>query len=116
MDKDDTVAISLSQLDDRYIRGLEGPYTFTIEFRLEKETEKDGKVELMARSSTSICTSRSVNAELKLEAGSYSLYVKVRASKHTGQDDIRTAAKKYLKENTFKLIQIAKKYNFAHVS
>ena len=112
VDKDDTVAISLSQLDDRFIRGLEGPYRVTIEFRLEK----DGEGELLAKSSSSIYTSRSVNAELFLPAGSYSLYVKIRAFKNTGQDDVRTAAKKYLKENTVKLIQIAKKYNFAHVS
>jgi hypothetical protein len=111
MDKDDTVVISLSQLDDRYIRGLEGDYKFTLQFRLEK----DGEGEILARSSTSFCTSRSVNAEIDLTQGTYSLYIKIRSSKNPARNDIRIAAKKFLKEDTSKLIQIAKKYNFAHM-
>ena len=109
LDQDDRTVISLSQLDDRYIRGLEGPYWFTIEFRLEK----DGQGEILARSSSSYNTSRSVNAELDLEKGSYSLYLKIKAYKGLPREPVVKAAQKYLKENTTKFIQIAKKYNLA---
>ena len=109
LDKEDRTVISLSQLDDRYIRGLEGPYTFMLEFRLEK----DGEGEILARSSSSYSTSRSVNSELDLAAGTYSLYLKIKANNDLPREKVNDASKKFLKENTMKFIQIAKKYNLA---
>ena len=109
LDQDDRTVISLSQLDDRYIRGLEGQYYFTLEFRLEK----DGQGEILARSSSSYSTTRSVNSEIDLEKGNYSLYLKIKAYDGLPREPVKKAAQKFLKENTTKFIQIAKKYNLA---
>ena len=109
LDKEDRTVISLSQLDDRYIRGLEGPYEFSLEFRLEK----DGEGEILARSSSSYNTRRSVNSELDLEAGTYSLFLKIKADRTLPRQQVKEASKNYLKEDPTKFIQIAKKYNLA---
>jgi len=41
LEKPAPVMIVLSQLDDRYFRGLEGQYTFQFSFRVHKEGEED---------------------------------------------------------------------------
>ena len=111
LDKEDLVIISLSQLDGRYFRGLEGPYKFTLAFRLEKEGEKG----VYARSTPCFQTRRSVNTELTLPAGSYSVYLKIEAEPNFTRGPIRDALKFFLARNPRKLVQIGKKYNLAHM-
>jgi hypothetical protein len=57
----------LSQLDDRYYRGLEGQYRFVLNFRLHKKGQQD----YLVRSTAPYGQTRSVNVELELEAGEY---------------------------------------------
>ena len=111
LDKEDLVIISLSQLDGRYFRGLEGPYKFTLAFRLEKEGEKG----VYARSTPCFQTRRSVNTELTLPAGSYSVYLKIEAEPNFTRGPIRDALRFFLARNPRKLVQIGKKYNLAHM-
>ena len=113
MDQKDRTVISLSQLDDRYIRGLEGPYMYSIEFRLEMDDTAEGEDKVLARSSSSYNTRRSVNAELDLEKGDYSLYLKIKADKWSAREPVKRAAGDFLKDKTMKFVQIAKKYNLA---
>ncbi|OKL61226.1 hypothetical protein UA08_03481 [Talaromyces atroroseus] len=76
------VVIILSQLDTRYFRGLEGEYDFTLQFRLEKEGEDD----YIVRSSTNYMMSRAVNTDITLDAGKYSVLVKVTAYRRKNAD------------------------------
>jgi len=61
------VVLVLSQLDDRYYRGLEGQYRFVLNFRLHKKGQQD----YLVRSTAPYGQTRSVNVELELEAGKY---------------------------------------------
>ena len=107
--------MSLSQLDDRYIRGLVGQYDFSLEFRLEKDgNENAGRV--MAESTRGINTERSVNAEIFLEAGKYNVLLKIKADYDDRRMAVRDTVKHYVStQKKDKLIQLAKKYNSAHM-
>lgn len=113
MDRADQVVLSLSQLDDRYIRGLVGRYYFDLEFRLEKD-EPGSSGTVIARSTRGIYTERSVNTEIYLEVGTYNVFLKVTAD-FIGGHSVKDIVKSYVEENKVKLVQIAKKYNFAHM-
>ena len=67
----------LQQLDDRFFRGLEGQYDFHLQFRLHKEDED----EYIVRSNPAYYMKRSVSTELELEAGQYTVLVKITAKR-----------------------------------
>ena len=66
-----TALIVLSQLDSRYFRDIAGRSSWTMDFALVKEGEK----EPLAESLHSDFYLRSVNLEVELEAGNYIVYV-----------------------------------------
>ncbi|KAK3985038.1 putative calpain-1 catalytic subunit [Cladorrhinum sp. PSN332] len=110
LEKSGPVVLVLSQLDDRYFRGFEGAYTFGIGFRLHKAGEK----EYLVRTQTTYRMTRSCNVELNLEAGEYTVLVKIDATRWSDKmapaDVIRYNAK-YRRE---KLLRIAMAYDLAH--
>lgn len=110
LDKDDRVLIALSQLDDRYFRGLEGQYWFTLQFRLQKDDDPD----FVVRSNTNYTMNRSVNTELNLEAGSYTVYVKITANRDKDLLAVEDVISRASEEDREKLIQIGMKYDLAH--
>ena len=63
--------IVLSQLDSRYFRDIAGRSSWTMDFALVREGEK----EPLAESLHSDFYLRSVNLEIELEAGNYIVYV-----------------------------------------
>lgn len=65
--------IVLSQLDTRYYRDVAGRATWTMDFTLVKEGEK----EPLAESAHSEFFLRSVHLEIELEAGTYTVYVRL---------------------------------------
>lgn len=65
--------IVLSQLDTRYFRDIAGRSTWTMDFALVKEGEK----EPLAESLHSDFYLRSANLEIELEAGNYIVYVRL---------------------------------------
>ncbi|KAG7116641.1 Calpain-8 like protein [Verticillium longisporum] len=73
------VVIVLSQLDDRYFRGLEGQYRFDLGFRLHRAGDGEAYV---VRSEPAYRMRRSVNVELDLEAGDYEVHVRVEATRN----------------------------------
>ncbi|KAK3678569.1 hypothetical protein LTR78_001867 [Recurvomyces mirabilis] len=87
------VVIVLSQLDDRYFRGLEGTYNFTLHFRVHKEGEAD----YLVRSPSSYNMRRSISTEVFLEPGSYTIMIKIVAThnqyKISTEDVVRLATK-----------------------
>lgn len=64
--------IVLSQLDDRYFRGLQGRFLWSFDFLLFKK----GDTEAEGTSSQGRTHMRSVNLEMDLEAGEYVLHVR----------------------------------------
>ena len=104
------VVLVLSQLDDRYFRGLEGQYRFELSFRVHVTGEDD----YLVRSQTAYRMNRSVNVELELDAGEYTVVVKVDAQR---SDDIMTVEeviRANAKTRREKLIRIGLAYDLAH--
>ena len=104
------VVIVLSQLDDRYYRGLQGQYEFQLHFRLNRDGEQD----YIVRSHGNYSMSRSVSTDLELDPGTYSVLMKITATRwqddNTPEDIIRANVK--VRQN--KLIQTGLAYDLAH--
>ncbi|KAG5300071.1 calpain-9 [Histoplasma capsulatum G186AR] len=107
--KEGPVVIVLSQLDERYFKGLEGQYKFHLQFRLEKEGEED----YVIRNQNNIYMTRSVSTDITLEPGTYTVFVRVKATQFSDpppEDVIREKASKQRE----KLVQIGHSYDLAH--
>ncbi|RPA96764.1 cysteine proteinase [Choiromyces venosus 120613-1] len=96
------LVIVLSQLDDRYFRGLAGQYSFNMHFRVQK----DGETEYITRSRSNVGMSRSVNAELELEPGKYIVIFKITGEKNRQTPTKAKVVKKTKKYNRKKFLQI----------
>ncbi|KAK4946211.1 hypothetical protein LTR10_014723 [Elasticomyces elasticus] len=108
--EDTEAVIVLSQLDDRYFKGLQGQYNYTLQFRVQKDS--DHEEEYIARSKLNYELVRSVNVEVHLAKGTYSVLVKVEAVS-TGREDVE----KVIRDNIHrrdKITQIGKLYDLAH--
>jgi hypothetical protein len=107
--KSGPVVIVLSQLDDRYYQGLEGQYEFNLQFRLHKDDEE----EYIVRSNGTYYMKRSVSTELTLEAGNYTVLLKIKATRvpnPTPDDVIRATCTKRRE----KLLATGLSYDLAH--
>ncbi|KAL1891445.1 hypothetical protein Sste5346_007709 [Sporothrix stenoceras] len=116
------VVLVLSQLDERYFRGLEGQYLFSLSFRLHKvgadgeprSSEEEDAFDYIVRSQASYRMSRSVSVEVDLDAGRYLVLVKIDAQR----DDSILPAEDVIRDNVRlrreKLIRIGLAYDLAH--
>lgn len=105
------VVIALSQLDDRYFRGLEGQYFFRLSFRLHRA----GKEDYLVRSQVNLRLRRSVSVELdRLEAGDYDVRVKVDAQRLPDRLSVEEVIRQNAKTNKSKLARIGMAYDIAH--
>jgi hypothetical protein len=102
--------IALSQLDDRFFRGLEGQYRFELGFRLHKAGHSD----YVVRSQTPFRMTRSVNVELDLEAGDYEVRVKINATRDHEILPIENVVKNNAKSRREKLLRIGLAYDLGH--
>jgi hypothetical protein len=107
-----TVIIVLSQIDDRYFKGLEGQYYFYLHFLLRDEHAPAGEHILRVRSSER--PERSVCAEIDLEPGKYEILPKIVAKRWMQAPDVAAVVKKAALENPQKLRQIGLNYDLAH--
>ncbi|KAF2870062.1 hypothetical protein BDV95DRAFT_574981 [Massariosphaeria phaeospora] len=109
LSKPSPVVIVLNQLDDRYFQGLEGQYEFNLQFRLHKDDEDD----YIVRSNGTYYMKRSVSTELDLEAGNYTVLLKIKATRFpnpTPEEVIRATCVKRRE----KLLSIGLSYDLAH--
>ncbi|KAK7995462.1 calpain family cysteine protease [Apiospora arundinis] len=104
------VVIVLSQLDDRYYRGLEGQYRFELNFRVHKAGQED----YVVRSISPYCQKRSVNVELELEAGDYLVLMKVNATRNMSILPIEEMVRNYARDRRDKLVAVGMSYDLAH--
>ena len=101
--------IDIEQLDTRYFKGLIGEYDFVLKFRLEKEGEDD----YIVRSVNNSLISRSTNAEVDLEPGSYHILMKITAYR-CGSESTEETVRRLASTRREKLVQIGLSYDLAH--
>ncbi|KAI1770649.1 cysteine proteinase [Hypoxylon cercidicola] len=104
------VVIALSQLDDRYYRGLEGQYQFELNFRLHKNGQED----YVVRSISPYCQTRSVNVELELEEGEYTVLLKINATRNMEKLPIEEVVRNHARDRRDKLVAVGMSYDLAH--
>ncbi|KAG9257198.1 uncharacterized protein F5Z01DRAFT_617296 [Emericellopsis atlantica] len=114
--QDSPLVLKLTQLDDRYFKGLQGQYTFRLHFRLHNLDEPAGE-DYVVRSNSNYMTQRSVSVELPdMPAGSYAVYVKVVGERNARLSSVEQVVKRECqgrKEND-KLAQVGHAYDLAH--
>ncbi|KAI8623159.1 hypothetical protein F5Y19DRAFT_468721 [Xylariaceae sp. FL1651] len=103
------VVLVFSQLDDRYYRGLEGQYRFELNFRLHKKGQED----YVVRSIAPYCQNRSVNVELELDAGEYTVLMKINATRDLDKLPIEEMIRNHARNRRDKLVAVGI-YDLAH--
>jgi hypothetical protein len=114
--KETPVVLVLSQLDDRYFDGLQGQYSFRLQFRLH-EVDSPGEEDYIVRSHGNYLMERSVVTELKsLKAGTYSVFIMVAADRDTSAPSVEDVVKAQCRRKTDndKLAQVGMAYDLAH--
>ena len=97
-------------MDNRYFKGLEGQYSFTLHFRLEKEGEED----YIVRSHGNYMMTRSVSTDLELEAGTYSVLMKITARRDLKEPAVEEIVRDNCNQRQEKLLQVGLAYDLAH--
>ncbi|RDW71541.1 putative calpain family cysteine protease protein [Coleophoma cylindrospora] len=110
LEKDASVVVVLSQLDDRYFKGLKGQYRYQLSFRIHKA----GEDEYIVRSHGNYRMSRSVSAELDLEAGEYHVVMRIAAERDTSVKTVEDVIRENCKDRRDKLLRIGLAYDLAH--
>ncbi|KAL8838553.1 MAG: hypothetical protein Q9170_002095 [Blastenia crenularia] len=104
------VIIVLCQLDDRYFQGLDGQYNYSLHFRVSKASE----AKYIAENKPSYYQTRSATTELDLEAGLYSVTVKIIATRYEGIPTPEDVMVRNCKTRPEKLQAVARNYDLAH--
>jgi len=110
LEKSAQTVIILSQLDDRYFRGLTGQYVFSLSFRVHKA----GDEEYIMRTFGEFYTQRSVNTELFLEAGTYEVRLKISAARDEHAAKVEDVVKENWLKRREKLLRVGLSYDLAH--
>jgi hypothetical protein len=113
------VVFVLTQLDERYFRGLEGEYWFQLHFILQKKTgDGDSTAERICQvMPVHEYENRAVSCEIDLEPGHYEVLPKITATRHDADSSahpVEKVVKKYADSNPQKLRQIGALYDEAH--
>ncbi|KAH7348683.1 hypothetical protein BKA65DRAFT_477076 [Rhexocercosporidium sp. MPI-PUGE-AT-0058] len=114
--KESPVVLVLSQLDDRFFEGLQGQYTFRLQFRLH-EVDSLGENDYIVRSHGNYLMERSVVTELKgLPAGTYAVFIMVVADRDTHNPSVEDVVKAQCRRrvDNDKLAQVGTSYDIAH--
>jgi hypothetical protein len=102
----------LSQLDDRYFRGLEGQYEFDLHFLLQEEGAAQG--EHLVRARGAWWGNRSISAEVDLEPGRYEVVPKIVSQKDPEKPSVQDVVRSVADKNPQKLRQIGLNYDVAN--
>ena len=114
--EDSPLILTLSQLDTKYFKGLQGQYTYRLHFRLHNNDSPRAE-DYIVRSHGNYLTSRSVSVELPdMPAGEYTVYVKVVGERDPDQSSVEAVVKRELQQRieNEKLAQVGYAYDLAH--
>ncbi|KAL2020012.1 hypothetical protein VTK56DRAFT_8915 [Thermocarpiscus australiensis] len=110
------LVLVLSQLDNRYFKGLQGQYSFRLQFRLHEQDRPEPE-DYIVRSHGNYLMDRSVSIELpSMLPGSYSVFIRVEAERYTDVPSVEDVVKRECKKRTEneKLAQVGYAYDLAH--
>ncbi|KAI6290837.1 hypothetical protein MCOR34_010330 [Pyricularia oryzae] len=114
--KDSPLVLVLSQLDDRYFKGLRGQYVFDLHFRVHEQGRPDAE-DYIVRSHANYLMERSVGVELPdMAAGNYSIWICVGGERLNGSSSVEEVVARECRarvENE-KLAQVGRAYDLAH--
>lgn len=110
------LVIVLSQLDNRYFKGLHGQYSFRLQFRVHEQDRLDPE-DYIVRSHGNYLMDRSVSIELPcMLPGTYSVFISVAGERNTGVPSIEEVVKRECKKRieNEKLAQVGYAHDLAH--
>ncbi|KAK4118594.1 cysteine proteinase [Parathielavia appendiculata] len=110
------LVIVLSQLDNRYFKGLHGQYSFRLQFRIHEQDRPDPE-DYIVRSHGNYLMDRSVSIELpSMLPGTYSVYISVSGERNPDVPSIEEVVKRECKKRVEneKLAQVGYAYDLAH--
>ncbi|KAM7200883.1 calpain-D [Naviculisporaceae sp. PSN 640] len=114
--RESPLVLVLSQLDNRYFKGLHGQYSFRLHFRLHEKNRPNAE-DYIVRSHGNYLMNRSVSIELPcMEPGEYSVFISVVGERDTDVPSIENVVKRECKKRVEneKLAQVGYAYDLAH--
>ncbi|KAK4163889.1 calpain-D [Cladorrhinum sp. PSN259] len=114
--KEGPLVIVLSQLDNRYFKGLHGQYSFRLQFRVHEQNRPNPE-DYIVRSHGNYLMDRSVAIELPcMLPGNYSVFISVAGERDTTEPSIESVVKRECKKRVEneKLVQVGYAYDLAH--
>lgn len=114
--KESPIILVLSQLDDRYFDGLQGQYSYRLQFRLH-ELDSPEDEDYIVRSHGNYLMHRSVVTELKsLSPGTYTVHIMIAADRDPSRPSVEDVVKKecFKRVDNEKLAQVGTNYDYAH--
>ncbi|KAK3681783.1 hypothetical protein B0T22DRAFT_485253 [Podospora appendiculata] len=114
--RESPLVLVLSQLDNRYFKGLHGQYSFRLHFRLH-EIDRPNPEDYIVRSHGNYLMDRSVSIELpSMLPGRYSVFISVVGERDTDVPSIENVVKRECKKRVEneKLAQVGYAYDLAH--
>ncbi|KAM7219078.1 calpain-D [Rhypophila decipiens] len=114
--RESPLVLVLSQLDNRYFKGLHGQYSFRLHFRLHERDRPDAE-DYIVRSHGNYLMDRSVSIELPaMLPGEYSVFISVVGERDTDVPSIENVVKRECKKRVEneKLAQVGYAYDLAH--
>ncbi|KXX81841.1 Calpain-D [Madurella mycetomatis] len=114
--RESPMVLVLSQLDNRYFKGLHGQYSFRLQFRLHEQDRHDPE-DYIVRSHGNYLMDRSVSIELpSMLPGNYSVFISVVGERDTDVPSIEDVVKRECKKRieNEKLAQVGYAYDLAH--
>ncbi|KAL2150501.1 hypothetical protein VTH82DRAFT_7064 [Thermothelomyces myriococcoides] len=114
--RESPLVIVLSQLDNRYFKGLQGQYTFRLQFRVHELGRPDPE-DYIVRSHGNYLMSRSVAVELpSMLPGTYSVFISVAGERNPDVPSVEEVVKRECKKRVEneKLAQVGYAYDLAH--
>ena len=114
--RESPLVLVLSQLDNRYFKGLHGQYSFRLHFRLHEQDRPEAE-DYIVRSHGNYLMDRSVSIELPaMLPGTYSVFISVVGERNTDVPSIENVVKRECKKRieNEKLAQVGSAYDLAH--
>lgn len=111
VEKKAPMVIILSQLDERYFRGLVGQYRFDLSFRIAHQGDDENYI---IRTAAGVPQSRSVHTELTLDPGTYEVRLKIVGTRKEGKPKVEDVVRDNWLERREKLLRTGLSYDLAH--